>query len=264
MFTTRVGIGLIAVLVVLIVAALVVLDVGLPFDAISVKTLGLSYSAFKRAADADPVLAIGGYLAAFTVLGALFLPGSPILVVASGVLFGATLGIPLALFATTLGATSGFLIANVLWRRLYPGAPPVFVERFRAGFEKHPMSYLLFLRLTPGLPFAAMNAVPAVLGVSLPAFMAATFVGLAPSRIALSTAGAGLASIFDAENIKFQQCQAMQTATSDACPYGVALASLLTPQTVAAFAALAVCALIPALIDVVPRLWQRYGWGART
>ncbi len=225
---------------------------------ISLKTIGLNYDLLKRHVASNFMLSMVLYVTAYATLAVLLLPGSPFFVVASGLLFGAILGTALASIGSTIGTTLAFLLARTLvGRRLAHISSPAFVK-LKDGFKRHALSYMLFLRLTPGLPFAVINIGPSLIGVPLSTFVIGTFLGLLPSRIALSTAGAGLAQAIDAKNIEYSQCLAHQAAEQAPCPYDIPMASLLTKETVAAFVALAFLALLPALMDAVPLAWQRW------
>ncbi len=226
-------------------------------DEVSFKTIGRHYELLKTYVAGNTAQAALMYVAAYAVLGALILPGSALLVVASGLFFGAGVGIPLSLFASMLAAMVAFwIVRTALGQRLAALPNPVFAK-FRAGFKRHALGYMLFLRLTPGLPFAVLNVVPSLIGVSFSTFALGTFVGLVPSRIALSTAGAGLGQAIQTQNAMYSQCLARQPAVRGHCAYDLNVGSLLTKEMLAAFVALAFLALVPAIADAAPRVWQR-------
>lgn len=226
-------------------------------DALSFKTVGSNYELLKAYVAGNVVEAAILYIAGYALLGALILPGSALLVVASGLFFGAGVGVPLSLFASMLAALVAFLVARTaLGARLADVRSPVFVK-FRAGFKRHALGYMLFLRLTPALPFAVVNVVPSLIGVSFSTFAIGTFLGLVPSRIALSTAGAGLGQVIQAQNVSYSQCISRQPTPPGDCSYDVDVGSLLTQEMIVAFVALALLALVPAILDGAPRVWQR-------
>lgn len=232
-------------------------------DVVSLKTIGLNFEHFRRIVEDHTTQAALVYVGAYTMLGALVLPGSALFVVASGLFFGTALGIPLSILASMTAATSAFLVARTaLGQRMTAVKSPWFTK-VKAGFGRHALGYLLFLRLTPGLPFAALNVVPSVLGVPLATFALGTFIGLLPSRIALSTAGAGLGHAIEKQNAMYSQCLAGKAVHGHDCAYRLDAGSLLTNETVAAFLALAILALVPALIDTAPRVWQRITTSSR-
>ena len=128
-------------------------------------------------------------------------------------------------------------------------------DQFKAGFARHALSYMMSLRLA-GMPFNVVNVAPALIGVPYSTFIIGTLAGLLPSRIALSTAGAGLGQAINSENSQYWQCVTAHDGIEDACAYNIHLASLLTRETIAAFVALAVLALSPAILDGASRVWR--------
>jgi uncharacterized membrane protein YdjX (TVP38/TMEM64 family) len=66
------------------------------------------------------------------------------------------------------------------------------------GFSKDAFNYLLFLRLVPAFPFWAVNLAPALLGMRLLPFVAATAIGIVPGTTVYSAFGASLGHVFDA------------------------------------------------------------------
>ena len=83
----------------------------------------------------------------------------------------------------TIGATLIFLVARTalgepLLRRAGPRA-----DQLAQGFRDDAFSYLLFLRLVPAFPFFLVNLVPALAGVRLGPFVAATALGVIPAAV---------------------------------------------------------------------------------
>ena len=247
--------------IVLLLAALVLFEVfasglGPLKDLLSFKAIGLHYAALKQLVGEHFWLAGVLFVLGYGLLGLFLLPGSAILVVLSGLLFGALVGIPLASIGSGLAASLAFVTAKFVLGRAVSRVNHPAIEKLKAGFQRHALSYMMFLRLTPGLPFAVINAAPALLGVRFSTFLIGTVVGLLPSRIALSTAGAGLGKAIAIENAKYNQCVAQQPANADTCAYDIHVSSLLTVETIAAFFALALVALTPAILDYGSR-WRR-------
>lgn len=157
---------------------------------------------------------------------ALSLPGGAVLSIAGGFLFGAALGTVYILIGATLGATAVFLIARTaLGEALRARAGP-FLQKMEAGFKENAFNYLLVLRLIPIFPFFIVNLVPAFLGVTLRTYVVATFIGIIPGALVFAIAGAGLGSIFDS-GAEFS------------------VASILTPQVIAALVGLSLLSLLP-------------------
>ena len=168
------------------------------------------------------------YVAIYAAATALSLPGAVFMTLAGGFLFGAALGAAYAVAAATLGATAIFLIARTaLGDSLRSRAGP-WMARLEEGFRGDALSYLLALRLIPLFPFWLVNLAPAVLGVPLRVFVAATAVGIVPGAFVFALAGAGLGGVFDSGE-------------------SFSVGAVLTPEILAALAGLAALALAPAL-----------------
>lgn len=144
-----------------------------------------------------PVIAPLAYVAAYAVATGLSLPGAIFLTLAGGFLFGTWLGGLLAVVAATLGAVGIFLIARTaLGSALRDRAGP-WLKRMEAGFKEDAFSYLLVLRLVPLFPFWLVNLVPAMLGVRLRTFAAATLIGIVPATFVYAGVGNGLGAVLD-------------------------------------------------------------------
>ena len=142
------------------------------------------------------VLAALGYVAIYGILVALSVPGAAILTIAGGFLFGAWIGAACAVSGATLGATALFLAARAGLGGLTQRAGR-FVGRLEVGFRADAFNYLLVLRLVPIFPFWLVNLVPAMVGVSLPVFVLATFLGIIPGSIVYASLGDGLGSVVE-------------------------------------------------------------------
>lgn len=139
-----------------------------------------------------------GFVFTYASVVALSLPGATIMTLAGGFLFGVPLGATLTVVGATLGATLLFLIArSALGDVLRERAGP-FLARMADGFRKDAFSYLLFLRLVPAFPFWAVNLAPALLGMRLGPYVAATALGIVPGTTVYAAFGASLGQVFDA------------------------------------------------------------------
>ncbi len=165
------------------------------------------------------------YLAVYILATALSVPGAVVLTLAGGFLFGMLYGAAFAVIGATIGAITLFLIARFLMKgRTLDGFGPK-AASLGEGIRRNAWSYLLALRLVPLFPFFLVNIVPAFVGVKLPVFALTTLFGIMPGTMVYSAAGAGLGHIFDTGQ-------------------DFSVASVLTPQILAALSGLAVLALI--------------------
>jgi uncharacterized membrane protein YdjX (TVP38/TMEM64 family) len=198
---------------------------------------------------AHGVAAVAGFMAIYVMVVALSIPGASLLTMSSGILFGVVVGAAASVVAATTGATIVFLIARsacgeTLARRAGPLA-----QKIASGFCANAFSYLLFLRLVPAFPFFLVNLAPALVGVRLSTFVAATVIGVVPATFAFAFLGSGLDSVLAAQGSAYRACLA--SGATD-CKLQFDLGMIVTPQLLCAFAALGVIALIP----VVVKRWR--------
>ena len=116
-----------------------------------------SRQALRAAVDAHPVASIGLYIVLYAILVAIAFPAAR-------------------------HAFGDFL------RRRAGGA----VSRFAEGFRSDAFSYLLVMRLTPILPFFAVNIAPAFVDISLRTYVLATFLGIIPGSLVYAFLGSGI------------------------------------------------------------------------
>lgn len=122
------------------------------------------------------------YVAGSTILS---MPGGFMLGLLAGFLFPQPWCALFYLTGATLGASLVFLSAKIAIGR---------------GFqtnEKDIVSYLLFIRLVPFLPFSIANLIPAFFKVRLRTYIWTTMVGMLPKVLVLTVAGKGFNTIFE-------------------------------------------------------------------
>lgn len=206
----------------LAVAKLTGLDGYLSFD-----QLQQNRAALVDWVDRWGVLAVLVYAAIYIAVVAFSLPGGAVMTIAGGFLFGQIWATAYVVVAATIGATLVFLAAKTsLGDQLAAKAGP-WLARMRAGFNENAMSYMLFLRLVPVVPFFVANLAPAFLGVPLRTYVSATLVGIIPGTFVYASFGAGLGAIFDRGE-------------------SFSVSAVLTPEILTGLVGLGVIALIPA------------------
>jgi len=147
---------------------------------------------------ARPVLAPLLFILAYVAVVGFSLPGGAVMTLAGGFLFGPWLGAAATVVGATLGACALFLaaryaLAETLARRAGP-----FMAKIQAGLQRDGFWYLLSLRLLPVVPFWLLNLAPALAGMRLLPYAAATFLGIIPATVVFAGIGAGLGEVFDA------------------------------------------------------------------
>lgn len=189
-----------------------------------------------------PLAAFLGFVALYVGVVALSVPGAALLTVSGGLLFGPLAGGLGAFIGATTGASLIFFIGrSALGGWLVKRAGP-FAEKLADGFRRGAFSYLLFLRLVPLFPFWLVNIAPALFGVRFAVFVGATALGIIPLTFAFALFGAGLDSAIAAQASAYQACLA---AGHEPCRIDFDLRLALTPELIAALAAVGVVALVP-------------------
>ncbi|WP_386684191.1 TVP38/TMEM64 family protein [Loktanella sp. R86503] len=193
---------LILIVVVAILGAWLLRDY-LSFDALSQNREALL--AFR---DANYLLCVLGFIAAYAVIVAFSLPGATIATLTGGFLFGSFPAafpvLPGAIFnvtGATIGAIALFLAARwglgqTLAKKM--DASDGVVKRIKDGIddESNQWSMLFLIRLVPAVPFFVANLVPALVGVPLYRFAITTFFGIMPGAVVYTSVGAGLGEVF--------------------------------------------------------------------
>jgi uncharacterized membrane protein YdjX (TVP38/TMEM64 family) len=141
------------------------------------------------------------YVAVYSLLVALSVPGAAVLTIAGGFLFGTWLGALCAVIGATLGATMIFLAARAGLGGLAQRAGR-FIGKLEAGFRADAFNYLLVLRLVPIFPFWLVNLVPALVGVRLPTYVLATFLGIIPGTFVYASIGNGLGDVVEEPDLR--------------------------------------------------------------
>jgi uncharacterized membrane protein YdjX (TVP38/TMEM64 family) len=161
-------------------------------------TLAAHQTELRAWVASSPLLAGAAYCATYVALIALSLPVGGLLTITGGLLFGAVLGALLAVSAASCGAILLFLLARgALAPALARRAGPL-MDGVRAGLQRDGFSYLLAIRLLPAVPFWLGNLAPALVGMRLAPFAAATVLGIMPAASVLAWLGAGVGDVLAA------------------------------------------------------------------
>ena len=149
--------------------------------------------------DANYLLTVLSFIAAYVVIVAFSLPGATIATLTGGFLFATFPGALFNVTAATIGATAIFLAARwgfgeKLGARL-EGSDGV-VKKIKDGIDENQWSMLFLIRLVPAVPFFMANLVPSFLEVPLRRFMISTFFGIIPGTVVYTSVGAGLGEVF--------------------------------------------------------------------
>lgn len=222
---------------------------------------GFSFLAFQRFVSAESILArydmlqgivhrngalaLAAYVLIYIAMVCLSLPGSVMMTAMGGLMFGWLLGGVAAVLSAGTGAIGVFLIARTAVGPLLARSAGPRMARIAAGLQEDAASYLLFLRLTPLVPFFAVNVAAALFGVRLATFAWCTYLGIVPIAFALAGAGSALDEAVLAQKDMVEACQA---AGGGGCADSLTLWHLFTPGVLAALAGLGLLALLPVFL----------------
>ena len=168
-------------------------------DYLSFQTLADNRDALIAFRDANYVLTVAVFVAAYIAIVAFSLPGAAIATLTGGFLFGLFPGALFNAGAATVGATFIFLAAKYgLGDRLAArmDASDGVVKRIKDGIREDETSYLFIMRLVPAVPFFVANLIPAFVGVGLGKYVVTTFLGILPGSVVYTWVGAGLGEVF--------------------------------------------------------------------
>jgi len=160
-----------------------------------------SMNDFSQLREESPLLVIGGFFLLYVAVTALSLPGAAILTIASGALFGIVEGLIIASFASSIGATMGFLVSRYLLRDSIKQRFPERLAAIDAGIEKEGGFYLFTLRLVPIFPFFLINMLMGVTAFKSWTFYWVSQVGMFLGTFVYVNAGTQLAQIDSLSNI---------------------------------------------------------------
>ena len=184
-----------------LIAILVVSVIGLFTlrDFLSFQALSENREALLAFRDANYLLAVLGFVAAYVVIVGFSLPGATIATLTGGFLFATFPGVLFNVTGATIGAVMIFLAARWgLGDRLVAkmehshGA----VKTLKEGIDENQWSVLFMIRLVPVVPFFIANLIPALVGVPPHRFVISTFVGIIPGALVYTSVGAGLGEVF--------------------------------------------------------------------
>jgi uncharacterized membrane protein YdjX (TVP38/TMEM64 family) len=242
--TGRLSAGRIVPVVAILLAAALVFATG-AHRHLSLETLVRHRDALSAFVDAHYAAALLGFMAIYVTAVSLSLPGALFLTITGGFLFGTIAGGAAAVIAATTGASVIFLVARSAFGEYVVRRAGPRLSKILDGFCADAFSYLLFLRLVPLFPFFLVNLAPALVGVRLGTFVAATAIGIIPATLVFASVGAGLDSVIGAQASAYHACVA---AGRGDCHTNFDPGAVLTPQLIGALVALGLLALVPVVV----------------
>lgn len=168
-------------------------------DYLSFETLSQNREVLLAFRDANYLMTVLVFVAAYVLIVGFSLPGATIATLTGGFLFSTFPGVLFNVTGATIGATIIFLAAR--WgvgERLaakMEGSEGA-VKSIKDGIDENQWSVLFMIRLVPAVPFFVANLIPAMVGVPLHRFVISTFLGIIPGGLVYTSVGAGLGEVF--------------------------------------------------------------------
>lgn len=128
------------------------------------------------------------FLAVYIVATVLALPG-PLLTLTGGMLFGLGWGFAYSLTGTVVGGLLSFLIARYIARNWFEQRLGPRMETVKQGVDEEGWRFVLFARLTPVVPYSALNYGFGLTRIGLLPYFLASVPGMAPAMFIYSYLG---------------------------------------------------------------------------
>ena len=145
--------------------------------------------------ESEPLLVAGLCFLVYVLVTALSLPGATVMTLAVAAVFGLWWGLLLVSFASTIGATSAFLIARFLLREPVQRRYGERLKAINSGIEKDGAWYLFSLRLVPIFPFFVINLVMGLTPIRTWTFYWVSQLGMLTGTLVYVNAGTQLAEL---------------------------------------------------------------------
>jgi uncharacterized membrane protein YdjX (TVP38/TMEM64 family) len=169
-------------------------------DQLDFQALADNRAALLAFRDGAPVLSVLVFVAAYTAIVALSLPGATVATLTGGFLFGLFPGVLWNVAGASAGAMLLFLavragFGRALAARIDAGGGRV--AQVKAALDRNQWSALFLMRLLPVVPFFVANLLPALLNVPFHRHAVTTVLGILPGALILTSVGAGLGGVLD-------------------------------------------------------------------
>lgn len=142
-----------------------------------------------------PFFVISIFMGIYVLLTSLSIPGSIVLTLLAGAVFGVTLGSLLVAVASSLGATVSFVMAKFLFKDFVMRNFGKQYYKINLNIKHHGHSYLFTLRLLPASPFVVINLVMGLTTMPIWTFFWITIIGMAPGTVIYVYAGRKFAEL---------------------------------------------------------------------
>ena len=168
------------------------------YNPISMEFIINQHGQIRNTINEQPVLSFISTIFIVVTLVSIMGPITPICIFA-GFYFGFYEGLIISIIGETLGAIIVFLYGRYIFKEYFLRILGERFSKFKNGFNKNAISYLMFIRVIGGTPFGVQNLLPAILDMKLRDYFIATIFGVIPWAYILVSLGNGLSNIVEAE-----------------------------------------------------------------
>ena len=190
-----------SLVLVLFVVLFVAIYTALPPGTLSLATLQHYQGQLKMWQVDNPQATIGLFFLGYFLISALSIPGTRILALLGGALFGLLEGTLLVATAATSGAVIAMLLSRYLLRDWVQRRFSTMMDKVNTGMAQNGSYYLFAVRLVPVLPFSVINLLMGLTPFPVLRFAVITLVGLLPSIVLYISTGRELSQIQSMQDI---------------------------------------------------------------
>lgn len=151
--------------------------------------------------DKHPLLLAGIFCTVYILITGFSIPGSLVLTLLSGAIFGVGIGTALVVTSGTLGATMAFLMARYLFRDFISQKFKRHYLKINKKLKDDGKSYLLIMRMIPVSPFVVVNNVMGLSSMKIGTYFWITYAGMLPGTFIYVFAGRKISEIESASQI---------------------------------------------------------------
>jgi uncharacterized membrane protein YdjX (TVP38/TMEM64 family) len=150
---------------------------------------------WREAARENLALAVVVFFVAYVAITALTLPLALVMSLVAGAIFDLWIGVAVVSGASTTGACLGFLASRYLFRDLVRRWLGTRLDRLDTGIERDGIWYLMWLRLTPVIPFFLINLGMGLTRMPLGRYALVSWLAMLPLTVIIVNAGQQLGRI---------------------------------------------------------------------
>ncbi|MDG2047177.1 MAG: FAD-dependent oxidoreductase [Halioglobus sp.] len=162
---------------------------------LQLENLQQSVGGLRKWCEANSLLAGLLFFLGYILVTALSLPGSAVMTLAGGAIFGFWYAMLLVSFASSVGATLAFIVSRLLLRDWVQQRFSRHLSALNRGFEKDGAFYLFSLRLVPLFPFFVINLLMGLLPIRTWPFYWVSQLGMLPATVLFVNAGTQLGEL---------------------------------------------------------------------